>query len=520
MTLNSHTQTPPRASFDHAFVAVSAAVFLALCVLFWPFVADDAYIVGRYAMNAADGNGLVYNIGERVSALTSPLHALLETLFAFAGFDPVDSYRVIAPLFVLAGWLIAVRRTGLRGPALVFFTAMSLFSPFVVLWTVGGLETAMLVFLATVFVSRLVVLCRTGVALSRDFIWLGLLVALMFLTRYDSLFVTAPILLAILAVEFRRAALWYGAAVCFMVAASWLGFAALYYGDVFPTSYYVKFALGGRPPIDSLSALLNFTLVSGLVFVVFLVRPAPMATRTPLSRAILRGGAIGAIIFLLYASRASGQHMMFGYRLFVPYLMGAALIITVSLGHPRVSIAGLAVLWQAVMVAVVAFIGVNPAPLTRLPVLGQAYAEYELITPAAYGAFMDILEADAAAITDDWHSRGLDGQPSIYLRTGGTGYWLPDFYVYEMLISYRQDCPDEPFRNVAASNYMQQLDFRQSASLVVEWGRIRPDIADDAGLMFATTLEWYGPQVIGYLLGASPRALTLSPQVTGCSTTP
>lgn len=133
---------PPaqRAAFDmdRVIIAGGATVFLALCALFWPFVADDAYIVGRNAANAAAGHGLVYNVGEQVSALTSPLHALLETAFAFVGLDPVLSYRLIAPVLVLAGWVQACRETGVRGRTLLLFTALSLGSPFLALWTVGG----------------------------------------------------------------------------------------------------------------------------------------------------------------------------------------------------------------------------------------------------------------------------------------------------------------------------------------------------------------------------------------------
>ncbi|MGJ8611787.1 MAG: hypothetical protein ACSHWY_11865 [Octadecabacter sp.] len=84
MYLISDAEMPTVTGFDRAFIAISIVVFLTLCATFWPFVADDAYIVGRYAMNAAAGDGLVCNIGERVSALTSPLHALLETLFSIS----------------------------------------------------------------------------------------------------------------------------------------------------------------------------------------------------------------------------------------------------------------------------------------------------------------------------------------------------------------------------------------------------------------------------------------------------
>ncbi len=502
---------------DRAVIAGSAIVFLSLCALFWPFVADDAYIVGRYAQNAAAGHGLVYNVGEQVSALTSPLHALLEAALAYCGLDPVAAYRIIAPGLVLAGWLAAIRETGLRGPALLVFTTLSLFSPFLALWTVGGLETPILAFLCTLFVSRLVVMSRNGAAETRDFILLGVLGALMFLTRHDSILVTTPILLAIVLVEYRRPALWVAAALSIALASAWLLFSALYYGDIFPTSYYLKFALGGRPPIDSLSALLNFVLLSGLIAVIFFARAPALGDRPPLSRALLRGAAFSAVLFLLYASRASGQHMMFGYRLFVPYLMGAALVLSLSLGNaPRV-LPVLMVGWQTVIIAVVTFAGTNPAPLTRLPFLNAAYAEYEFITPATFGRHMAILQNDASAIAAHWAANGNSQRPTIYLRSGGTGYFLPEFYVYEALVSYRHGCGVSMRESVLAANYMQQLGFSKSGTFVQDTGRSRPDIADDAPLLFATTMDWMGQHVTGYLFGPDPTPLHLGARIgSGC----
>ncbi len=500
-------------AMGRATIAGSAMVFLAMCCLFWPFVAEDAYIVGRYAQNAAAGNGLVYNIGERVSALTSPLHALLETALAYCGLDPVNGYRIIAPMLVLAGWYAALRETGLRGHALLLFTAVSLFSPFLALWTVGGLETAVLAGVATLFISRLVVMKRVGTAERNDFVWLGLLAALMFLTRHDSVLVTAPVLIAIAVVEFRRPALWLGAVLCMALASSWLLFSAFYFGDIFPTSYYVKFALGGRAPVDSLSALLNFGLLSGLFLMAFLLRPESLEKHTPLSRAILRGAAFSAVLFLVYAGRASGQHMMFGFRLFVPYLMGASLVLSLSVTNPRPALSALFVGWQAAIVAVVFFLGMNPAPLTRLPGLDRAYAEYEFITPAVYGSFMDMLRMDAEAIAAHWRETGLKEQPRIYLRTGGTGYWLPDFYVYETLVSYRHGCGEPVTAMIGASHYMQQLGISVTGNMVENIARARADVADDSALLFATTMNWMGPKVTGYLVGLEPTPMHLGTRI-------
>lgn len=498
---------------DHATVGIGAIVFLALCGLLWPFLADDALIVGRYAQNAAAGNGLVYNVGERVSALTSPLHALLETGLAYFGLDPVASYRVIAPVLVLAGWLAALRETELRGYALIIFTALSLCSPFVVLWTVGGLETAMLTCFATLFISRLVLLTRLGAAKDQDFLQLGILAALMFLTRYDSVLVTGPILLAITLVEYRRRVLWFSAALCVALVASWLCFSALYYGDIFPTSYYVKFVFTGRSPVDSFSALLNFAVLSGLVFIAFSAWPKSKTNRTPLSKAIIRGAAISAALFLIYASRAGGQHMMFGYRLFVPYLMGVSLLLSLAISKPNLMLASIAVGWQAVMVAVVAFIGVNPAPLAKLPILNQAHVEYEYITPATFAQSMQMHRSDAEAVAAHWRESGLEGRPRIYLRAGGIGYWLPDFYVYETLVSYRHDCGVPMLSMIDASHYMQQLGFSRSGTIVEDRGRERSDIADDAPLLFLTTMDWMGLHETGYLFGPEPTPLNLGTRV-------
>ncbi len=40
-------------------------------------VPEDALIYARYISNALAGNGLVYNVGEHVNALTSPLFSYL-----------------------------------------------------------------------------------------------------------------------------------------------------------------------------------------------------------------------------------------------------------------------------------------------------------------------------------------------------------------------------------------------------------------------------------------------------------
>jgi len=66
---------------------------MAMWVAFFPLLADDAYIPARYVRQLYAGHGLVFNAGERINALTSPLHTLV-----LAAIAPLTSDTVTAPM--------------------------------------------------------------------------------------------------------------------------------------------------------------------------------------------------------------------------------------------------------------------------------------------------------------------------------------------------------------------------------------------------------------------------------------
>lgn len=71
-----------------ALVVLAAAVWVGSAT--WGFSYDDAYITYRYAQNLADGEGLVFNPGERVLGTTAPGYAvLLGMLTRLTGVGPV-----------------------------------------------------------------------------------------------------------------------------------------------------------------------------------------------------------------------------------------------------------------------------------------------------------------------------------------------------------------------------------------------------------------------------------------------
>ncbi len=119
-----------------------------------PRIVDDAYITFRYALNLADGNGLVFNPGEAVLGTTAPLFA-----FVLAGLSTVlktDDLPQIAWLlnaFLDAGgtalvFWIGRRIAGEDGPGIFTGLAASVLwaaAPFSVTFAVGGLETSLVI---------------------------------------------------------------------------------------------------------------------------------------------------------------------------------------------------------------------------------------------------------------------------------------------------------------------------------------------------------------------------------------
>ena len=502
-------------STDFGLWAALAAVPIGLFVLFlWMFrgfVADDAYIVGRYALNAADGLGLVYNPGERVTALTSPLHALLLSVAALFTDDPVRVYRWIAPGVLMAGAALAWRIAGLGLRGLAVFSVIAVAPPSAALWALGGLETPLLHVFMGVYTAIVIRIWRRGEAGPAEFLWLAVVAALAFLTRFDSILVTLPPLLALAAVFWRRTALWIAAAVGLVMAGGWLFFSFFYYGEILPTSAFVKLsAQSSYPGIYSLVLTLNLPLVTGLVLLLpFLGRGR--AERF-LRRALLRGAIVSAVLFLAYAVNVSSEHMMFGYRFFVPYLPVIGLLAACQ--APRIpALALVAVLGLDLGVGVrMANFGTNFVPLAGLPGGARLTYEWDRWTPRSYAKTIRTFEASAAEVRAHWDAQGRSDRPNIFLWAGGAGYWLRNFYVFETLVSYRRQCQDFIPSALLASHYAQDVPLGFESGHAAYLAR-RPDIGAAPVVLSAASERILGEPRISYTFGPSPADWRLPPRV-------
>lgn len=394
-------------------------------VLMWGFVADDAFIVARYAAHIAAGEGWTFNPGEPVSALTSPLHGMLMAAAHALTSDGLATTRLLGVALVagVSGW--AILGAPRRWRATV--AAMTLPSPFLALWVAGGLETPLL--FALVGALTLVALQAGEAPSPRRLMVMGLLGALCALTRYDSVLFCGPVVAwgawrAARARPVAALALLPGV----MLGLGWLGYAWGAFGDIFPTSLYRK-PPGGYWLGQNTAYTAIFLCVSGagLGVPVFLAR---LVTRRRIEEGWL---TVALLPMLAYGCLAATVHMMFGFRLFLPYLIPLALW-----AARHAALAGGAMIWGLLALHGLSGWGIWSQGLNPIPV-----GEYQRLSARDFAeTVLPVLKAPAEDIRAHWAAQGSGRPPRVFtFAAGALPMALPEAYIFEDLVSYRRHCP-------------------------------------------------------------------------------
>jgi len=305
------------------------------------FYHDDAYIALRYAGNLLDGQGLVWNPGERVEGYTSLLWVIACAALGRTGIDLEVASRLLG-LASLLGLLILVGRQARAGALACALIATT--GP-VVAWSLGGLETVGFAFLLTaafLSVERLVPGCTAGAASDSPVGWTrcvlaGALFGVAELCRPEALLffgLCAPVLVPGTPRSLRK---WGG------FAAFVCGFGAVfgprlvwrlsYYGALLPNTFAAKI---GSVPTDAASGfryVANF-LLSCPAFTL-LALWALIASRRLRRTRCESAALIATGLYLSYVVWVGGDHMPW-FRFLVPVLpIGALLIARRIESHDR-----------------------------------------------------------------------------------------------------------------------------------------------------------------------------------------
>ena len=218
-------------------------IFIAvITMLAWQ--SDDSYHAYIMAKNLVDGNGFVYNVGQRATASTCPLYTLVIAAGYFVIREMFFVSLLINIVFSALAFRIFINGFCRTKREIVFGLLVLVGSVSFVSYTTSGLENSMLFFLGACFVKIYFEHERYS---SKNMLTLALLVALIAMTRADAVLIFVPMALYVFlakrdGVSFPKAVgIGLLGLLPFML---WELFSTFYFGFPFPNTAYAKLGTG------------------------------------------------------------------------------------------------------------------------------------------------------------------------------------------------------------------------------------------------------------------------------------
>lgn len=234
-----------RASPGFPLIALIALALLLrmIWIAYTDFIYEDAFITFRYAGQIAEGNGFVYNPGERVYGTTTPLLTLLLAgWLLIPGTEVVAGARLIG-LASSVGTLIlllkTLRRLGIMQLQQLLVIALIGFSSKFWVKDTGGMETSLAIFL---------IAASWYAYVNRKLEWTGVLCGLLLWTRVD--LILWPVVLCIMEVSSNGKSGLKIAWPTMLVYLPWVIFASLYFGSPVPHTITAKWVAYTQPNQD------------------------------------------------------------------------------------------------------------------------------------------------------------------------------------------------------------------------------------------------------------------------------
>jgi arabinofuranosyltransferase len=239
----------PLSSKEEGFLSIgkraTLLILFSICILFllnvyrYNFISDDSFITLRYARNLVQGEGLVFNPGERVEGFTSMLWTLLLSLCGLIGIDLLAAARILGVVAGLTTIILTYRLFhALNGSEVQ--SVLGLFAPLMLAvngafacWAGSGMETAL--FVCLTMGSYLMVL-------EERWVFATVLTSACILTRPEGMLVFGLLFLF----QFIRAwgdkkRLWLGwLLACGITASGLVAFRLFYFQDWLPNTFYAK----------------------------------------------------------------------------------------------------------------------------------------------------------------------------------------------------------------------------------------------------------------------------------------
>lgn len=317
-------------SDENFLIKVFLFILYLVLLLKTAWISDDCMITCRTIYNFLHGYGLTWNTSERVQTYTHPLWLFLIT--PFYGLTHEFTYTIMLLSILVSGlavyWLI-FKVSNDSYSALVCITAILFSRPFVDFST-SGLENPLSHLLFVFFAYSVSRFCYDG----KNLFCLTLFFALALVTRLDTILLYLPLLIyiSVKSVKWVKGSFWIMLAGLSPIIL-WELFAAVYYGFLFPNTYYAKIYTGIPQADIYKQGILYFmdslskdyiTLPCTALIVIYSLKNKKDACSYWLS--------VGIILYLMYLLSIGGDFMR-GRFISLPFL--ASIFILSRIELPR-----------------------------------------------------------------------------------------------------------------------------------------------------------------------------------------
>ena len=285
------------------------------------FIQDDAYITFRYVANYLNGDGLVFNIGERIEGFTNFGWTIYLLLWGSLGFDYIAIAAYSGLIFGgLSLFLIFIIARDLFGPDDRWFSLLALFLVAVnfsfAYWSPAGLETAAFTFLT---------LLSVRLYLKRNWLLAATLALAVWVRPEGALLAIIFVFIeALLEKRLPKFAITAGA-IAFVISIPFLIFKVTYYGSILPNPFYAKTSFDFEQLTSGLEYAGRYFLDYGFVGIGFLITALNLK-RLSYSVKVLW---LFSFAYLLYIVLVGGDVLKV-HRFFLPIFGITAMLVAVS----------------------------------------------------------------------------------------------------------------------------------------------------------------------------------------------
>lgn len=302
-------------------------IFIALITLM-AWQSDDAYHAYIMAKNLVEGNGFVYNIGERATASSCPLF----TLVVAFGYLFIRKMFIVSLLIciVFSAWAFAIvvntfckNKTQVVVAAIIMMMSTAFMS-----YTSAGLENCQLFILTALFLKEFFAHKKYN---TKSLLYLAILISLIAMTRMDAVLMFVPMILFVYLLRrdnvsfIKCVGLGITGLMPFIL---WELFSLFYFGFFVPNTAFVK--LGTNiPKIEyikrGIQYFLNTLVCDPLVLVIPFIAILLVIVYKKLNYIML---SLGVLLYGIYVIYIGGDFMM-GRHFTVMFFMSVICILEI-----------------------------------------------------------------------------------------------------------------------------------------------------------------------------------------------